>query len=370
MLTGKNPLRDWNRHNWIPGTDDARNAGQPVCGPFFFVVWQFRGDMEYFTNYLFLEHFGSLFCCPWCQANVFDDDDDVRCALWDVVARPWNDFGRNPRWLESCWGSMDEWLACHGGIEKVHPIFMLLGVTIFTIMADSLHIMELGVVHRVIGNVLFHVAFTPELIVGASPTMRLEALWRRILTRYSELRTPSQLGNLTMAMFCNETSPAASQPVLSTRVKAAESRYLVAILADLFPTLARPGNLIDAHIEALLNSIKEYYVCLECTAPILPIRTQQLLEAAVWSMVRHCNALQIWALREGLNRWSMTIKHHYAVHIALQSRYANPRMSWTYVDEDFMSLLKEIGDGTPPHMVVNKTCEKYVLGMDLRASLE
>ena len=62
---------------------------------------------------------------------------------------------------------------------------------------------------------------------------------------------------------------------------------------------------------------------------------------------------------------------HYALHIALQSRHSNPRTATTYVDEDFMHLVKLVGEacaaGTPAQQMGLKLVEKYAVGMDFRA---
>ncbi len=187
---------------------------------------------------------------------------------------------------------------------------------------------------------------------------------------YKRWRTPVQLSHLTLSMFCKESSPRASQPVLTSRVKATESRYLVVIMEEIFRGLARPANMVDGHITAVLASIRTYYEAISFKGPVLPGPTQRRLEAALWSMNRHYAALQAWALRSGLRRWRIVVKAHFALHLALQSRYANPRVAWTYADEDFMSLLKSVGEacaaGAPSHRLVPKVCQKYMAGRDIR----
>ena len=66
----------------------------------------------------------------------------------------------------------------------MHPLFSLVGMTIFTLMADSLHIMEIGTLHRIIGNVLFHVCFIEGLVDGTSPKARLDNLWAKVVAVY------------------------------------------------------------------------------------------------------------------------------------------------------------------------------------------
>ena len=68
------------------------------------------------------------------------------------------------------------------------------------------------------------------------------------------------------------------------------------------------------------------------------------------------------------------MKMHFACHLAMQSKYANPRHTWTYMDEDFMGLIKLIAEacspGTPAHAIVLKLCSHYLAGMSVRAILQ
>ena len=69
-----------------------------------------------------------------------------------------------------------------------------------------------------------------------------------------------------------------------------------------------------------------------------------------------------------------TIKSHYLLHIGMIARYINPRLGWCYSGEDMMGKIKHLVqhtyDGTPPHVLVNKTMKKYAygLGFDLAAN--
>ena len=174
-----------------------------------------------------------------------------------------------------------------------------------------------------------------------------------------------------MNMFCNKASPHAHQPCLSITIGAAGSRYLLLVIAEIFEPLAHSNDTGKLIVE-VLNSLAAYYNCLECKGRTLPRLTQRRLESSLWTAARCCNALQSWALRCGFRRWGITIKQHMSMHIALQSRYCNPRKSWTYMDEDFMHLLKVVGEsctkGTATQSIVATACERYALGYDIRSA--
>jgi hypothetical protein len=56
-------------------------------------------------------------------------------------------------------------------------------------------------------------------------------------------------------------------------------------------------------------------------------------------------------------------KHHFAAHIAIQARWLNPEVSWTYQYEDLMGKVKRVAaaarDGTPRVLIGRKVAERY-----------
>ena len=65
--SGTYPLTDFENKQWAPGSDEAQASGSYFSGGFFFVCWMIRGDLDYFSNYLGLNNFNSLFPCWWCD---------------------------------------------------------------------------------------------------------------------------------------------------------------------------------------------------------------------------------------------------------------------------------------------------------------
>ena len=119
----------------------------------------------------------------------------------------------------------------------------------------------------------------------------------------------------------------------------------------------------------LLENIATYYNCISSEGAVLREATQMRLEKNLWEMNRHFAALQTWAMDNNKRAWHCTPKLHFALHLALLSRSMNPRFAWTYGDEDFMGLVKRVGEacaaGTPAQRMVTTLCTKYAAGMDL-----
>ncbi len=106
---------------------------------------------------------------------------------------------------------------------------------------------------------------------------------------------------------------------------------------------------------------------------MLPPDVQGRFASSTAKVLRHYNALSSLARAEGRGRtWHQVPKFHFMQHLALQARVQNPKFSWTYIDEDFMGIMRDIASscsaGTALGRVVSKVCEKWRLGVGLRVS--
>jgi len=65
--------------------------------------------------------------------------------------------------------------------------------------------------------------------------------------------------------------------------------------------------------------------------------------------------------------FNFTIKFHLLLHVALVSKWVNPRKVWCYAGEDMMDKIKHVVmscvAGTGPQLVISKCMKKYVTGM-------
>ena len=124
--------------------------------------------------------------------------------MFDVHALPFNDFSDDAPWRGTILRSRDEWLAAHGGIGVVHPLFSIGYLSILSVLADILHIMELGIDHYMFGSVFWRMCFTDRYFRGIdTPTDRCKELWHRIVRQYQGRDTPVQLNTLTVSLFAN-----------------------------------------------------------------------------------------------------------------------------------------------------------------------
>ena len=140
LFDGKWPQADADGIAYQPGTPEFAKAGTPLAGGYRGTLFIMRGDLEYFSNTLGLEHFGSLSPCFLCRANCSNDDI------------PWADCRANrAKWMSTCWSNVD-WEAAK---PNRHRIFRdVPGVSISTVIPDIMHTKHLGSDSYFYGSVL------------------------------------------------------------------------------------------------------------------------------------------------------------------------------------------------------------------------
>lgn len=333
-----------------------------------FAVVMFRGDHDYLSNYLGLPHFNSLRPCPWCRCNCFDDATDARLEV-DESPLPWSDFSAAASWRSTLWldRPLDEWRLA---FPERHILFWLPGVSVATVVPDQLHIADLGIFGRVIANTLFRVVFDVRE-AGTTIAARLANFWLRIIQSYDPGKR--QLYNISLPMFCNDSKPHREQPKLK-QVKGAECRYLLPATRRAFAQVAQAGDAEDMLILECLGCAEAYLVAVsECLSLVPPPAVSQLMIASINRMLRAYSALSYRAVERHQLRWGLVPKHHFMAHLAIFTKYLNPRFSWTYGDEDFMSKIQRLVEanhnGTPSHNVPLKVFTKWLVAWELRASL-
>ena len=125
-----------------------------------------------------------------------------------------------------------------------------IAVSILNLVADPMHIIDLGVAHHIVSSVLWMMCYLPRFFpAGNNASERCDMLWRRVAkykkiqrkyarthlatcnrqveSQYLRRHTPVQLSNLHLSFVCDPTAPRKKFPVLTSRVNAAETRHRV-----------------------------------------------------------------------------------------------------------------------------------------------
>ena len=136
LYQGRWPTHTWNGHR-IAG----RQAGTLLAEGMFCVIWNFKGDLDYFAKCLGLRHYASLQPCFFCPADCTNIGD----------GRPWTDFREGLSRSFAAAYSKDQWtrLFPHPNILLTLP-----GVSVLTCSADHMHCKHMGVDQWYFGSVL------------------------------------------------------------------------------------------------------------------------------------------------------------------------------------------------------------------------
>ena len=326
-LDGRWPRCDWNSDPWPEGSWRAGRAGERLCESFVFAMMCLAADLDYLSNYLNLAHFNSD--CPCFKCNC------------DVAGTPWTDLKPFAAWRSSLVTSA-QWLLK----ANKHIIFQSprVGLTIFHVAIDVLHVLDLGILQHICASALVMILWDGDLI-GTFLT-RLAALWPRIQQSYDALGTPAG-ERLSYSLFAGifETCGRSRKPIQypDLHSKAAIARHCVPMLKHLLSQLGYESEQFG-HLRACLDGLARFYDIIRFEGLIMDQSAAAdahdgLLRAGV-----HHAALCTFFMDSGRRLFYLTIKAHYAQHIALDmlATKLNPRYMWAYADEDYMGRVARV----------------------------
>ena len=375
LWSGKFPELDVRGEPWDVTSPYASCGGHELCPghALFGAIWVIKGDMDWLSNSLNLEHSASHQMCVWCRANDIEPEDQELIDRYGDDSTPWNDIESDAEWRSTTYLSADQWFLCHGGRLGCHPILSVPGASGLSVMVDALHTLDLGLTHHILGNTLFCLCWKDHYFgPGLSASQRLDRCWARIEKQYKDRGTVSRVGALSLTSFTNPQKPHQVYPCLATRIKAADSRHLVPILSSIFDDVCDRGGEEDLRISALLQALTQVYEAMDCHEPTLPPRDLAKFQSKMAETLHHYRWLCARAIAAHVSLWNEVPKHHYCQHLADQAAQQNPRYCWTYPDEDFMGYVKSITEaclaGTKAHRATEKVLEKWGFGVAMRMS--
>ena len=151
-------------------------------------VFLLKADSEHFVNtYNMPGHWGANKCCRMCPAD---------CSLRTPMS--WNNFSGAAGWQPDIFRINSVWFAhCVAAGKDVWLVFAPrseggMGLSVYAAFDDSMHSVDLGVNPHLLGNVLWHIAYT-DIFGAGPPEARLARAWEYIQTEYSKRRTGIQV---------------------------------------------------------------------------------------------------------------------------------------------------------------------------------
>ncbi len=109
LFLGKWPDKDHKGNDWPEGSAEAMMSGTDLAGGFCAVVWQLKGDLDYFCKALGLRSYNANKPCDLCPC-----DKDREVDWWP------NNFGPTAQWMLHQF-TPDQWRALYP--DGLHPLF-------------------------------------------------------------------------------------------------------------------------------------------------------------------------------------------------------------------------------------------------------
>ena len=122
---------DWDGQTISEGHPRFGKKGR-IMGKYTMAIMQATNDTEHNVNFLNMRHWGCTSPCNWCQASGSRES-----------SMPYSDFENDSEWM-ALQTTVEGWLA--NPID--HPLWQaqhLMGITIWCVCLDILHVLDLGV---------------------------------------------------------------------------------------------------------------------------------------------------------------------------------------------------------------------------------
>ena len=376
--TGIWPRKDW-RGEVITEEPFASWGGTQLAAGYFATMWLFKCDAEYTYNYIRLPgHWSSAGPCHACQCDK-------------TVGSPFFHLNFSPlaTWSNTIFSDMNLWRAwCHMRGKSVHPLLQRredggLGLNVLCFGRDSMHAVDLGVVPRCLGTVLWLLCFGGYVSVG-EPINSMRTVFADINAEYSRRKTKSVFTNIELSQFTDPDSPLAGMPLLTG--KAAELRHLVPIVQHLWatkytkerdPAVAAPHRAHDEHVSEVLRSLADIITLIDIKHA--PGRVPMFFTEAASGELRdqinrflvHNQFLHDLAVAQTppLRLWEPAPKYHSLWHIGHESQYMHTAVLRCYTNEDFMQYAKRValaerhGNSTSRRALT--ITERFALGVSI-----
>ena len=355
LWKGLHPSTDAMGTPWPQGSHEAMVALQPLAGNFFAAPWLLKADLDWLAKLMGLNHWG---CnedpCMFCKA--------------DRREQPFSDFTPTAAWKGTVWNSQ-QWKEQHPGR---HKFFTFRGCGIHSVSCDLLHIVSLGVVHHIAGNVLKVLVWQTPWPRGTTLKERLLTIWGCIKEWYSLYKAPSRLGKLKWSMFLPDPGAPHQHYPLLHRVKAKEAEYLVRALQWVWGQHCNPEDEGHQHITAMLGFMVEFFDICQVPGHFLSDTSTADIVQAIEHILLNYSKLARVALDTGSKLWNIVMKFHYFWHLGQQCQWRHPRTGWTFADEDFMLRVSLITKASTGGIAINRlghmTVTRHIRALYLRWS--
>ena len=242
-------------------------------------------------------------------------------------------------------------------VNDKHQLFRnpAVGVNVFHICLDVLHILDLGIAQHVAGSTIFLLVFDTGL--RCSVDDKLTFVWGKLVAAYEALGTTAgeRIPHAVfMAMFDKRRGYYPTSPP-ELHSKAAVARHIIAALDYVVRRMGAwsqagggfagdDDGTLRGMVAMLCTNFALFYNCIAYHGQWMPSQAAEEAHDALLATGCAHQALCNRFMSLGRKLFHVTEKAHYAQHIALDiktTRY-NPRFGWTYQDEDYMGKIAQV----------------------------
>ena len=331
--TGIFPAVDPDGSAWPEGSQQSALAGQEIAGgEFFIVVWIIAADCEYASNELKAQHHNGFQCCPWCPATLDNFRDLREASTW----RP-NIYTLDSR-----------------PALPAHPLWSLPGMTIWNYPGDFMHTFHLGVDLYLHGGTMRDL-LEPGVYFHGNEQRRFDQLFAMVESAYDELKIESKIHNLRPK--CLGKGPGC------LKAKAAASKSLVKAMHHVLLGLPHASLLANARLKAY-EMLAQAYDIMDSSGMFLSEQDAGIFFDCVRNFLLFYNTLVRDSVDRGRGHYNMTIKFHYAFHIAAMAKFLNPKAHHCFKYENCVGLVQQMGEsctsGTASWAVPGKLIDNYL----------
>ncbi len=332
---GVMPEQDWQGRQ-------CPDRGRAIAEGWRLVTVMLRGDWEFYTQICGFPTWSSVPNMCWlCNASP---------TLGPLV---WTDGLATAGWRGTM-RSHEQYVAELLAAGKTRPaVFNIKTLRLEGVMGDVLHALDQGVASHVVGNVMITAMVKGQW--GTNQASRAAGLEEHVKTWYKGRKSMCKIeGRIPFGRV------KASNDWPKFKAKAAATRHLAHYAEDLAREFS-DGSEHDEKVVAVAAGLARIYTIMAEQPRFLSSSAKVELSRLSVAFMDVYSQLSADAVGARTKMWKMTPKFHILQHICERQSWINPRVIWTYGDEDLQRLVKEVALSCHPTTTARMTLYKWVV---------
>jgi hypothetical protein len=243
-------------------------------------------------------------------------------------------------------------------------------LSVWNLECDELHVLHLGVCQYFLGSMLWLLCFRQ---LPDSPAENMAKVWTQLLVYYKEFGLKDQFSSLAISSFIEEKQARTAFPRL--KGKGAEVKNLVKPMLAVWSKFKK-RTVHDRRAESALSALDRMLDVIDEHKPdaFFTMESHHKFVSDTNLFLDDYTFLGVEAEKRRELLFSAVPKLHWLFHLAIRSKWLNPRRVACWLDEDFVKFMKRIAArcvaGTALHKVPVATMAKYRWGLYIESQAE